>query len=222
MRRLRAACLVALALPFVFCSDANGQRFYHFRPPGYGIGRGAPYPYRYFPPTYEPYYQRSFRYRSFGRAKSDFGAIWYKRPGESRWKLLIDQTDDDDTQPYPLPVPTDKELQKMSAGELCLLLRSASAEFDNVLTNLKNGAGWKRYLRIEELRQLSTHAKDVQLTNKSREAVDDVLRKFESTNANEEYRKITELSGFRTLHVTLRELAKPERLQQHATATDTN
>ncbi len=133
------------------------------------------------------------------------------------------------------PVPTQEELSGMPGIELRGLLLYAVDRLDEQLNGLSTGSGWKSFLKIDELRRAvppptlappppesgaETLTEDEPLMSESvRRQLADVLKKFDSVKQNPDYRQISQLWGFQTTHVVLRELLVPpiQRLRKQLT-----
>lgn len=123
------------------------------------------------------------------------------------------------------PVPTDEQLSGMPSIELRGLLLYAIDRLDEQLDGLSTGSGWKSFLKIDDLRRAvppptlaplppesdaETLADDEPLMSESvRRQLADVLKNFGSVQQNPDYRQISQLWGFQTTHVVLRELLVP-------------
>lgn len=131
------------------------------------------------------------------------------------------------------PVPTREQLAEMPGFELQGLLLYAVDQLDNQLGGLSTGGDWRSYLKVEELRQIvpvppeppaqgSTEQQPPAdqpnpfTEEQVRRQLADILKKYDSTHQNQDFRQINQLWGFRTTRLVLQEVVIPpaERLRK--------
>ena len=133
------------------------------------------------------------------------------------------------------PVPTADQLAGMPGVELRGLLLFAVDRLDEQLDGLSTGNGWKSFLKTDDLRQAvppptlaplppesgTVAPSDVQplMPESVRLRLAGILKTYERVQQNSEYRQISQLWGFQTTHLVLRELLVPptQRLQKQFT-----
>jgi hypothetical protein len=130
-------------------------------------------------------------------------------------------------EPENLPVPTAAETAGMPEVEVRSLLLFAVDRFNDELGGISTGAGWRDYLRVEDLKRLipppetapPAPGTDVPVNSLITESTHDelakILKRFDQTAENLEYRQINGMWGFQTAHVTLRELLIPPVQRLH-------
>ncbi|NQV27767.1 MAG: hypothetical protein HQ518_25745 [Rhodopirellula sp.] len=123
------------------------------------------------------------------------------------------------------PVPTDDELAGMPGVELRGLLLFAIDRLDQQLDGLSTGSGWKSFLKTDELRRTvpppmlappppepgesSPVDAEPLIPAAVRRQLADILQTYERVQQNPDYRQISQIWGFQTTHVVLRELLIP-------------
>lgn len=128
-------------------------------------------------------------------------------------------------QPEEPPVPTDEQLSGMPGVELRGLVLYSVDRLDEQLDGLSTGRGWKSFLKTEDLKRIvppptlaplppesddaaPTVAEPI-LPESTRRQLAEILKSYERVQQNGEYRQISQLWGFQTTHVALRELLIP-------------
>jgi hypothetical protein len=123
------------------------------------------------------------------------------------------------------PVPTDEQLAGMPGIELRGLLLYAVNRLDEQLDVLSTGSSWKSFLKTDELRRavppptLAPPPPDSSaaplaeaeplLPESVRRQMAEFLKRSDTVKQNPEFRQISQLWGFQTTHVVLRELLVP-------------
>jgi hypothetical protein len=114
------------------------------------------------------------------------------------------------------PVPSAKELGRLTDQQLQSLIAQVADSFTSELGQFHNGDTWAKYFRLDDLKALASPAAGeaamTQTSNISssqeRKVVDAVLSRIDSTEKNSEYRAVTSIWGFRALHAALKEAAR--------------
>lgn len=135
-------------------------------------------------------------------------------------------------QPDEPPVPTDEQLSGMPGIELRGLVLYAVDRLNEELDGLSTGSGWKSFLKTDELKRIvpppaqaplppnpgESSASEMEpiLPESARSRLAVILKSFERVQQNDDYRQISQLWGFQTTYVALRELLVPpvERLRK--------
>lgn len=123
------------------------------------------------------------------------------------------------------PVPTPDDVAGMPGAELRGFLLYATDQLDEELDTISTGAGWKGFLRLDELRGLIpdpatappapgtdgevSDSLEPLLPEPARRQLAGILDRYDSAAQNSEYRVITNLWGFQSARVALRELLVP-------------
>jgi hypothetical protein len=106
------------------------------------------------------------------------------------------------------------------------MLDWATLRLDEQLGQISTGSGWKEYLQTVRLRETlaarGSGPPDLQTVGQLR----DILARYERTVEVQRYRSVSSLSGFRTVHLVLKELVSPplqrdrRRLAESATGLE--
>lgn len=133
------------------------------------------------------------------------------------------------------PVPTNDQLAGMPGVDLRGLFLFSVDRLDEQLDGLSTGNGWKSFLKTEELRKAvppptlaplppeseAAAPTEVEplMPDQVRRRLSEILTTYERVQQNPEYRQISQLWGFQTVHLVLRELLVPpiQRLRKQLT-----
>lgn len=196
-------------------------------PSGFGPGPGfrSPYPNYFGGGSRGRYYGRGWP--GYGYYGNGWGIVIQTQPQvENRVRTVVVPQETDE--PESMPVPTAAEAAAMAGVEVRGLLLFAVDRFKDELNGISTGDGWHDYLQVEELRRIvpappaappapgEEIPADPPITPPVYQELTGILRRFDQTAANAEYRQISGMWGFQTIQVTLRELLVPpvERLHK--------
>jgi hypothetical protein len=104
------------------------------------------------------------------------------------------------------------------------MLRTGLDRLEAELNRFSTGASWKRHLKTTQLRELLPDDLDAPPDAQTASILRDALRNYENTSSSGQFRMISRLSGFVTVHGALKELVIPplerERRQLAASARE--
>ena len=222
MRVVRLALLGLILGGLLLAEPARAQRLYFgFGSGGYGYGRygygpslrfgySFGYPYRgYRPYGYYPY---NWPYDYYG---TRYG--YYRRPYAFRYDgplyvypREVPRYRYDDLSRYQPSIPTAAQCANMSWSELGAVLRDGAALLDAQVTRFGDkGAGWKKYLHVESVRNNAAEADDAPPDAKAVNELTKALKAYDHAATQQKFAKIAALAGFRTVHVALNEYLSP-------------
>jgi hypothetical protein len=196
-------------------------------PSGFGPGPGfrSPYPYYFGGGPGGRYPGR--RWPGYGYYGNGWGIVIQTQPQiqERVQTVIVPQATE---VPEDMPVPTVAEVAAMPGADVRGLLLFAVDRFNDELSGITTGDGWRDYLQVENLRRLvpappeappapgEELPADPPMTPPAFQELTGILGRFDQTAANAEYRQISGMWGFQSIQVTLRELLVPpiERLNR--------
>ena len=107
--------------------------------------------------------------------------------------------------PPPRHVPTTDEAADMTPEQQRAVLRQALQTFDDQLSDIKIGPGWKRHLQTEQLGHHLWSNRDAEPSATARIVLQEMARRYNKVASSDRYQFIRNSWGFRTINSVLPE-----------------